>query len=558
MYLRWVNACLRYELRHSHAATAGDGADSALNLNKARSPRSQVGGRALAVCHGVLSRVPWGPLGGGARTVDVSACLAWHGHSVPSNASSVVHAFVRACVRACVRVCVCVYVRARTHQDMARRLMLQYASRVEEGEEEDDESFVEEDEDEDFLSEQLSGYSESMHSSASSLQDRLKAAGAGAAGSGSQPSLSASVSLNLPTIADGEGGGGGGGRGGSGAGAGDGTLSGEQRGERKARGGFFSWRRSSTATTSEEEERERGRGGSAAGDDVAASRQSEAASDASGEKPTDDVRQKSKAASKGDPQVQAAAGGGASAGGAAEREGGRDKTSGKARKMRVKSAMELSAGDSFLLLSRAVEPPLSTRSKGDKGAHLHRPTAFRDRHVLAEQRQLFNLQQAEAMAGLKRSSVAVTTAGGKAPRVPEVERRDPRVPSAPPRQRSTRPKLLDEDTELTEAAALLNRAVGGIPVPPPLPPPMGGPPLPPAMPKDGNLSAASQGSSGMRRAPEVVELYQSLMKMQRQQAGEGVGGGKGGEEGVSMAAVRGDMIGEIENRSSHLLAVSQA
>ncbi|CAI5527303.1 unnamed protein product [Closterium sp. Naga37s-1] len=59
---------------------------------------------------------------------------------------------------------------------------------------------------------------------------------------------------------------------------------------------------------------------------------------------------------------------------------------------------------------------------------------------------------------------------------------------------------------------------------------------------------------GMRRAPEVVAFYQQLMRMQR----EGLGGvgGREAEEGLSMTAVRGDMIGEIEGRSSHLLAVS--
>ncbi|CAI7765695.1 unnamed protein product, partial [Closterium sp. NIES-53] len=39
VYLRWVNACLRFELRHNKAMAGGK--DSALSLNNNRSPRSQ-------------------------------------------------------------------------------------------------------------------------------------------------------------------------------------------------------------------------------------------------------------------------------------------------------------------------------------------------------------------------------------------------------------------------------------------------------------------------------------------------------------------------------------
>ncbi|CAI7920987.1 unnamed protein product, partial [Closterium sp. NIES-54] len=40
VYLRWVNACLRFELRHNKAMAGGK--DSALSLNNNRSPRSQL------------------------------------------------------------------------------------------------------------------------------------------------------------------------------------------------------------------------------------------------------------------------------------------------------------------------------------------------------------------------------------------------------------------------------------------------------------------------------------------------------------------------------------
>lgn len=58
----------------------------------------------------------------------------------------------------------------------------------------------------------------------------------------------------------------------------------------------------------------------------------------------------------------------------------------------------------------------------------------------------------------------------------------------------------------------------------------------------------------MRRVPEVVEFYHSLMRRESKRDGsgtasEGANGGGGG------AATTRDMIGEIENRSAHLLAI---
>jgi Wiskott-Aldrich syndrome protein len=57
----------------------------------------------------------------------------------------------------------------------------------------------------------------------------------------------------------------------------------------------------------------------------------------------------------------------------------------------------------------------------------------------------------------------------------------------------------------------------------------------------------------VRRVPEVVEFYHSLMR--RDSKREGGGGSDAGPGGSGAANAR-DMIGEIENRSSHLLAVS--
>ena len=64
----------------------------------------------------------------------------------------------------------------------------------------------------------------------------------------------------------------------------------------------------------------------------------------------------------------------------------------------------------------------------------------------------------------------------------------------------------------------------------------------------GSRSAAGS----VRRVPEVVEFYHSLMR--RETKRESCGGVQDGAP--ASAANPRDMIGEIENRSAHLLAVS--
>ena len=78
------------------------------------------------------------------------------------------------------------------------------------------------------------------------------------------------------------------------------------------------------------------------------------------------------------------------------------------------------------------------------------------------------------------------------------------------------------------------------PLPPsPLPPP---PPPPP--------SKLLVGSKAVRRVPEVMEYYRSLMKR------EAPSENKNSSVGIPLAINSKNMIGEIENRSTHLLAVS--
>lgn len=88
-------------------------------------------------------------------------------------------------------------------------------------------------------------------------------------------------------------------------------------------------------------------------------------------------------------------------------------------------------------------------------------------------------------------------------------------------------------------------------VPPPPPPPptaskTGPPPPPPPPPPKGLKPLPAK----VRRIPEVVEFYHSLMRRDcRRDSGAGVG------SVADASATAKDMIGEIENRSAHLLAI---
>ncbi|XP_043697101.1 protein CHUP1, chloroplastic-like isoform X2 [Telopea speciosissima] len=110
----------------------------------------------------------------------------------------------------------------------------------------------------------------------------------------------------------------------------------------------------------------------------------------------------------------------------------------------------------------------------------------------------------------------------------DVEKRALRIPNPPPRPSGSLPSVAKED------------GIASIPVPPPPPPP----PPPP------KLSIRSN-TSVVQRAPEVVEFYHSLMK--RDSRKESSNGGIC--DAPDVANVRSSMIGEIENRSSHLLAI---
>ncbi|XRB19849.1 CHUP1-like protein [Pseudoscourfieldia marina] len=132
---------------------------------------------------------------------------------------------------------------------------------------------------------------------------------------------------------------------------------------------------------------------------------------------------------------------------------------------------------------------------------------------------------------------------------PEVERRPTRIPSKPP--------LMKAPSKQNAAGP---SAGGGVPPPPPPPPPptpgvRGGAPPPPPPPPMGAGGARGwnsiRASMGFQKAPEVVQLYQMLMRRENEKHVDRTAGEMGGVKGDSGA----DMVQEIEGRSAHLLAV---
>lgn len=158
-----------------------------------------------------------------------------------------------------------------------------------------------------------------------------------------------------------------------------------------------------------------------------------------------------------------------------------------------------------------------------------------------------------------------------------IRSRAPRVPKPPPRPSSHLPSSPSSSVSSPSYGSLSDSAdralaeISNIPPPPPPPPPSvktTGPPPPPPPPPPPAQSKASappppppppKGAKSkaamakVRRVPEVVEFYHSLMR--RDSICRRDSGG-GSSDGLVAGAAAKDMIGEIENRSSHLLAVS--
>ncbi|XP_010915617.1 protein INCREASED PETAL GROWTH ANISOTROPY 1 isoform X2 [Elaeis guineensis] len=133
----------------------------------------------------------------------------------------------------------------------------------------------------------------------------------------------------------------------------------------------------------------------------------------------------------------------------------------------------------------------------------------------------------------------------------------PRVPRPPPLPSSISSSSFctsssSESSSSSETATSITRSrapnlAGLLPILPPAPGAGARPPPPPPPPPlaKGSRSAAAS----VRRVPEVVEFYHSLMRRDsKRESGSGV-------PDAPAAANARNMIGEIENRSTHLLAI---
>ncbi|MED6132772.1 hypothetical protein PIB30_021899 [Stylosanthes scabra] len=114
----------------------------------------------------------------------------------------------------------------------------------------------------------------------------------------------------------------------------------------------------------------------------------------------------------------------------------------------------------------------------------------------------------------------------------QIEKRPPRVPRPPPKPSDGAPVNTNTNPS--------NEVPHCPPVPPPPPPPPGGSSLP---------RGAMDGDK-VHRAPELVEFYQTLMKREAKKDTASLVSST-----TNASDAKSNMIGEIENRSSFLLAV---
>ncbi|KAL2344909.1 hypothetical protein Fmac_006194 [Flemingia macrophylla] len=136
-----------------------------------------------------------------------------------------------------------------------------------------------------------------------------------------------------------------------------------------------------------------------------------------------------------------------------------------------------------------------------------------------------------------------------------VRSRAPRVPNPPPRPSSSSPSS-DSSNTCKIPPPPPPPPVKALPPPPPPPPPPKKPATssatpPPPPPPPPPAQAGRVAPAKVRRIPEVVEFYHSLMRRDSHPRRDG-----GAAAEVPATANARDMIGEIENRSTHLLAVS--
>ncbi|XP_065880198.1 protein CHUP1, chloroplastic isoform X2 [Euphorbia lathyris] len=240
---------------------------------------------------------------------------------------------------------------------------------------------------------------------------------------------------------------------------------------------------------------------------------------------------------------------------------------------------QVSPGDSL----NSVASSFHLMSKSVEGVLPEKYPAYKDRHRLALEREKQIKEKAGKARAAKFGEAAIATEGRDKPislpvqlsqlkekamasgnsdsnsndqstdgktvdsetiskmKLSEIEKRPPRVPRAPPKPSGG------------VSASTNSNPVSGVPPPPPggpppPPPPPGGPPRPP--PPPGSLPRGAGSGDKVHRAPEVVEFYQSLMKREAKKDTSPLISSQS-----NAPDVRSNMIGEIENRSSFLLAV---
>ncbi|MED6159489.1 hypothetical protein PIB30_042758 [Stylosanthes scabra] len=209
-----------------------------------------------------------------------------------------------------------------------------------------------------------------------------------------------------------------------------------------------------------------------------------------------------------------------------------------------------SVSASFPLMSKSVEGSLDERYP-----------AYKDRHKLALAREKEIREKAEKARVTKfsdDSNVNMTKARGEGlislppklahikengrnvdnesiskMKLGQIEKRPPRIPRPPP-------KPSDGAPDVNSNTNPSNEVPHGLPVPPPPPPPPGGSGLP---------RGAMDGDK-VHRAPELVEFYKTLMKREAKKDTSSLVSST-----TNASDAKNNMIGEIENRSSFLLAV---
>ncbi|CAK9231186.1 unnamed protein product [Sphagnum troendelagicum] len=226
--------------------------------------------------------------------------------------------------------------------------------------------------------------------------------------------------------------------------------------------------------------------------------------------------------------------------------------------VRKKSAGDVFSGvaASFQLMSKSVAPEIAEKYPAFKDRHkaaIEREKVIKEK-AKVEREKAINTKPHERvhfriheMPKLQQIPARKRVEAIKLLTPAEVEKRPLRVATPPP-------KPSDPVVGLATGSHI-HRGPGVTPPPPPPPPPRpgvhGAPPLPPPPPPMGGGLGNLQGKNkdNMHRAPEVVEFYQSLMKRDVKSTGGGISGNDINPD------ARNKMIGEIENRSTHLLAI---